>query len=403
MAKSQHAAQHEDDLRALERFIVDNEDLMKLESQIGRFNVFDALRIARVEIRHSNFLGFILDPGESHGQGSLFLRAFLMDLLRTSPVESRPLSPIEIDGAELRGVEIRREWKHIDLLILCKIPEFAIVIENKVDSSEHSNQLERYKRTVQEHFPDVPVLYVFLTPDGEEASDESWAPYSYGQIHDALLRVRDTNNNSIGEEVLVFLNHYLNLLRTRFMNDEELDALCRKIYKNHRQALDVIWERAGDPESKALEVLANIIEEDSRWEEVSYGNANFEFFPTAWREWLPPVDGYFQFYIFVRLWEDKLTLIPTVGRMRDDETRTRIITELRQQCPSCGFKPTTASSIRGRGNRIAARETLATWSDEEELESDSFRETVAAKLDDLYTRVEKLAGIFKRLCEDDAS
>ncbi len=63
----------ETDLQALERFVAENDDLLKLEEQIGRFNIFDALGIARVEIRHSNFLAWLLTPGESHGQGDLFL------------------------------------------------------------------------------------------------------------------------------------------------------------------------------------------------------------------------------------------------------------------------------------------------------------------------------------------
>src|SRR5262245_41185755 len=119
-------------LVALERFVVDNDDLLALESHIGRFNIFDALGIARVEIRHSNFLAFILDPAESHGQGQLFLKAVLMDLLKAAPPELRPLSPIDLDGTDLRGVEVKREWEHIDLLITCKDPGFAVVIENKV-------------------------------------------------------------------------------------------------------------------------------------------------------------------------------------------------------------------------------------------------------------------------------
>jgi hypothetical protein len=57
--------------KALETFVVDNDDLLALESIIGRFNIFDALNIARAEIRHSNFLAFILDPAESHGQGQV--------------------------------------------------------------------------------------------------------------------------------------------------------------------------------------------------------------------------------------------------------------------------------------------------------------------------------------------
>src|SRR5260370_40917636 len=85
-------------LTALERFVVDNDDLLALEALIGKFNIFDALRIARVEIRHSNFLAFILDPAESHGQGQLFLKAVLMDILKAARADLRPLSPIDLDG-----------------------------------------------------------------------------------------------------------------------------------------------------------------------------------------------------------------------------------------------------------------------------------------------------------------
>src|SRR5687767_12130280 len=134
---------------ALERFVVENDDLLALEARIGRFNIFDALGLTRVEIRHSNFLAFILDPAESHGQGQLFLKAILMDLLKNAPPELRPLSPIDLDGTDLRGVEIKREWRNIDLLITCKEPRFAVVVENKVGSQDHSNQLNRYCDTMK--------------------------------------------------------------------------------------------------------------------------------------------------------------------------------------------------------------------------------------------------------------
>jgi len=86
-----------ENLEALEQFVVDNNDLLALESLIGRFNIFDALRISHTEIRHSNFLAFILDPAESHGQGQLFLKALLMDLLKAAPATLRPFSPIDLD------------------------------------------------------------------------------------------------------------------------------------------------------------------------------------------------------------------------------------------------------------------------------------------------------------------
>jgi len=45
----------------LERFVFDNEELRRLEELLGGFNIFDALGIAGAEIRHSNFLAWLLE------------------------------------------------------------------------------------------------------------------------------------------------------------------------------------------------------------------------------------------------------------------------------------------------------------------------------------------------------
>jgi hypothetical protein len=55
----------------------------------------------------------------------------------------------------------------------------AVVIENKVGSQEHSDQLNRYQGTMKEHYPDLRPLYVFLRPDGDEPSEDTWLPYTY--------------------------------------------------------------------------------------------------------------------------------------------------------------------------------------------------------------------------------
>jgi hypothetical protein len=121
---------HTEPLAALERFVVENDDLLALEERIGRFNIFDALGIARREIQHSNFLAWLLDPSESHGQGDLFLKPLLMDIARHARKHglNPPFSPVHLDGADLREVEIRREWKCIDLLLVGKSPLFALAI-----------------------------------------------------------------------------------------------------------------------------------------------------------------------------------------------------------------------------------------------------------------------------------
>jgi hypothetical protein len=398
--------QNTEPLKALERFVVDNDDLLELESRIAKFNIFDALGIARAEIRHSNFLAFILDPAESHGQGQLFLKAVLMDLLKEAPSELRPLSPIALDGADLHGVEVRREWKNIDLLITSKEPRFAVVIENKVGAREHSDQLGRYRQTMTDHHPGLPALYVYLTPDGEEPSDESWCQYSYRNIHRVLKRVREMRHNAIGDDVLVFLDHYLSLLEARIMNDDKLDELCRQIYKTHRQALDLIWERAGGPESAALDEVENVLKQDGRWEVIGRSNRYLDLVPKAWLGWLPkfgPQDRrYYSIIVNLRAKETKLVYTLFVGPMDNPMRRKEIVTKLREEGPGLGFKRSRASQVEGTWNRITATESITEWGEDPEPDLAAIRTNLRATLDKVYPKMEKLALVLKPLCDPGA-
>lgn len=390
-------------LKELERFVVENDDLLMLESRIGRFNIFDALGLARVEIRHSNFLAFILDPAESHGQGQLFLKAILMDLLKRAPVDLRPLSPIDLDGTDLRGVEVKREWKNIDLLITSKAPQFAVVIENKVDSQEHSNQLGRYQQSMNQHYLGLPSLYVFLTPDGDDPSEASWVPYTYDDIHRVLKRTRDSCQNAIGDDVLVFLDHYLNLLGTRFMNDEKIDELCRRIYKNHRQALDLIWERVGSPESAIIADVENALNQDGRWHVCYRSSKYIEFVPTTWLAWLPTIGSEdnpsYSVLVHVRSKETKLQHILYVGPMNNAAKREEIIKKLREACQACGLKRSQASEIAENWARVTAANPFLEWGEGEEPDDGTIHAKVKTMLDGLYPKLEKLALVLKPLCD----
>ena len=53
----------------LERFVIENEPLERLESRLSEFNIFETLGIQHYEIRHSNTLAYWMNPSESHGLG----------------------------------------------------------------------------------------------------------------------------------------------------------------------------------------------------------------------------------------------------------------------------------------------------------------------------------------------
>jgi PD-(D/E)XK nuclease superfamily len=385
---------------ALERFVVENDDLLTLEERIGRFNIFDALRIEQAEIRHSNFLAWLLDPAESHGQGSLFLKAVLMDLFKTARENgfSCPASPIELDGEELRGVEIRREWRNIDLLIRCDQPPFIVAVENKIRSGEHGNQLNRYQATIRAEFRNVPSMYVFLTIEGDEPSDEAkvdWVPYSYRDLHGVLERVRKANQTSIGDDVLAFLDHYLRLVRGRLMDDEEIVRLCQRIYKNHRQALQLIYEHAGSPASGLLGDIEQIIDEHSGgWHFINRTSNQVFFVPKKWLDLFPAIGDRPKFdrrcWVVLRfeIRKTKGFFGASVWPTTNVELRRNVIQRLTGDPKKFGFR-LLLKETSDRWSQLG-RETIGTWSEDDGPNEEAVLAAVKKKLYELTVR---LAGV----------
>ncbi len=134
---------------ALKDLIIDNPDLNALESMLSEFNIFEAVGNVRQELRHSDFLAFLLNPARNNGLSDRVLKKLLMSAFANvpSPPQSPAvtLSPLEIDLADLSDVEVRREWRNINLLIYSPSNRWVIAIENKVDSAEREGQLKKYE------------------------------------------------------------------------------------------------------------------------------------------------------------------------------------------------------------------------------------------------------------------
>jgi hypothetical protein len=403
----------DDPVQLLESFVVENADLLDLERRIGRFNIFDALQIARVEIRHSNFLAWLLDPGESHGLGSLFLRAVLMNLLRECPPSRRPFSPLQLDGEELQGVEIRREWRNIDLLIICQHPSMVIAIENKIDSGEHSGQLSRYREVVAQEFPQVPEsqrLLVYLTRDGDEASQEDWACYSYQQLHAVLTRVRDSNASSIGDEVRVFLDHYLSLIGSRFMNNPEIDQLCRRIYQNHRQAIDLIVERVASPTRGLAQCLEEAVEaQPERWIVINQTSKKVQFIPVTWKGLFPKVGRRETFesehWLVLSLvagerWlRSEVTVWPTT----DTDLRAQVIARLTKDPREFGLRVFSEKIMSTSWTTLSNRKFQSVPQDDPNTIMDIARGKALEELDHLWTQLEPTPAALKPIFHQWAS
>ena len=127
-----------DDKIALEQFLLENEDLEKIESFVSEFSVFEIMDIVHAEIRHSKILAWLLNPKSNHGLGDQFLRLFLKHLFYSNRETIKTqITFFDIEIFNLDDIEIRREWNRIDLLIISNSNNLVIAIENKVESTEH--------------------------------------------------------------------------------------------------------------------------------------------------------------------------------------------------------------------------------------------------------------------------
>lgn len=108
------------------------------------FNLFRILNLQSSEVRlHSAFLGNLLNPKGTHGQGEIFLNLFVR-MFAFKEVEFRSASArVEIEKHIGVLNENKTEGGRIDLLITDSLTN-QIIIENKIYAPDQVNQLLRY-------------------------------------------------------------------------------------------------------------------------------------------------------------------------------------------------------------------------------------------------------------------
>lgn len=236
----------------LEKLLL-SEDLEELNNLTNSFNIFNALKLQNNEIRHSNFLSWLMTPYESHKLGAYFLKEFLKSAIKEYSLNEKvKIGLKDIIFFNLDDVEIRREYKNIDLLIISPQNKFLCIVENKIWTGEHDCQLERYADIVEKEFKDYKKLYIYLAPNIEckdllyRAKDNVaqvyYIPMSYEQIFNALDKTLRFRADNMSEDVRIFVEHYKKMVERNIMGntDREIVELCRRIYRENKEAIDLI-------------------------------------------------------------------------------------------------------------------------------------------------------------------
>lgn len=209
----------------------------KLTLRLQKPNIFKILGVADYEIRHSNFLAWLLNPHESHGLNEIFLIRFLQDIFIDQRTEG--ISLFEISDLDLVGIEVWREWNNIDILIYTN--EIVICIENKIWSKEGYNQLSKYQKIVDSNFPNHKKAFVFLSPHGIESSEKTlYVNYSYQRISEIIDNLLEIRGHQISESIKTYLADYNTVLKQNIMNEDQANDWAKQLYKSHKELFDFI-------------------------------------------------------------------------------------------------------------------------------------------------------------------
>lgn len=170
-----------------------------------KFNVFVATDIGRWEIKHTKFLAHIFQPSNPHTLSNVFIDYFL-NLL---PLEKEILNDLDT-GAATATAEIKLESGkqakngsgQIDVLLT--IPSLAkkgknhsLIIENKIDAKQHTDQLERYRVWAENKLraSSLSISYIYLTVENEIPQDAAWINVVYSRtVIPALHKTIEAKN-----------------------------------------------------------------------------------------------------------------------------------------------------------------------------------------------------------------
>lgn len=234
------------DIKKCKELLHNASEIIKLNEQEWRksgkyFNVFSALGIERKEVRHSALLAALLDPNGFHGMSDCFLKEFLHRIdYETFPTEE----------AIVRTEEVIRGGRRLDISIVSKDGKQKIVIENKIDTVDHDNQLSAYLDDLRKH---KSYKLIYLTLNGDEPTekienikDNEIIYLSYKNDILQLLENAASAKNMLPHPVLEIIRQYILTVKSitnqgvdRKMNEDLLNEILKN--QDNEKVAEAIW------------------------------------------------------------------------------------------------------------------------------------------------------------------
>ena len=303
---------------------------------------------------HCRIISWLLDPSAHHRQAGHFIAALL----------HATMAPPRLLAADWSAAQVHQEWENVvdgqwgylDILVMDQDHQNLIAIENKTFSQEHSNQLTRYHLALADVYPDFTRHHILLSPDGVspylERDRKYLQPARYSVIHEAIHQALETGLADPDANAL--LQIYATTIRRNVMPDTSLDQQARRIYLEHREALDRIFANKVNWIDETKPILREAVAKYPCWKLDREDAQYVGFRATDWDEfpisrtgtgWAPDSDA---LLLLEFLFDDEMPYlaleISPVGADHA-EIRAALFDAVRQN-PAV-FKPTRNSLVAG--------------------------------------------------------
>lgn len=246
-----------------------DEDFTSLQNLVNEeVNLMDILRVSHKELQHSNFLAWFFNPTESHNLGEFALKEFIKIYFKENQFQNlrneTGLSVFDFVQLDFEDLEIRREYKNIDLIFLSRKNEFCIVIENKIYSQEKKGQLEKYRKFIESEYPDFKhKIYIYLSLEDQEISESEQDYYvklNYGHIIRLVEQVISSQRLKLADKTKFVFEQYLQTLKSMLNKNEEIEKVAQQLYKKYKSAFDLVFKYTTSTKSNEISnIIQNLI------------------------------------------------------------------------------------------------------------------------------------------------
>ena len=208
------------------------------------FNFFNALvtdKKIHLEKYHTNFIGYLLNPKQSHDCDVFFLKSFLELIEEKHEIhynrKTLPHAVVTIEKQTTQG-------RFIDIVVEYK-NEWILFVENKVYSDESENQLEDYYNFCFNKVNKKPIG-IFLTRSGCKPTSIGDPTKIICISHSEIIGWLENCINQLGEKnnLTHSLKQYILALKQilNILDDEEMKVFQPYLDKNFQElpSLDVI-------------------------------------------------------------------------------------------------------------------------------------------------------------------